>query len=291
MKLNGQPEEARKLFQDALASARSLGPGRDDIAGRLKSIRSQGNAGLIQQMKSSLELTSDDDALQAGQQYIKKGQQWLTLADQRARYLDRIHRWGIAHGLGTESWKDIREHGLTDDLSMRDPFTSSTLPSFLFLTFQATGNKDATVLMNQVLPAGLPIDTNEQLRLRTRTALANGDLQAVIQAVRGDSNARRDRDSRFARRRILFELVGIAAGSETPQRALTLVASIRDPRLVIWQEEAYLLLAAQLAANGRHALVWKYATAGDRKPTERVAMITGLLEGLGSRPRQSAPGS
>ena len=291
LKLNGQPEEARKLFHDALASARSLGPGRDDIAGRLKSIRSQGNAGLIQQMKSSLELTSDDAALQAGQQYIKKCQQWLTLADQRARYLDRIHRWGIAHGLGTESWKDIREHGLTDDLSMRDPFTSSTLPSFLFLTFQATGNKDATVLMNQVLPAGLPIDTNEQLRLRTRTALANGDLQAVIQAVRGDSNARRDRDSRFARRRILFELVGIAAGSETPQRALTLVASIRDPRLVIWQEEAYLLLAAQLAANGRHALAWKYATDGDRKPTERVAMITGLLEGLGSRPRPSTPGT
>jgi hypothetical protein len=291
LKLNGQPEEAQKLFHDALASARSLGPGRDDIARRLKSIRSQGNAGLIQQMKSSLELTSDDAALQAGQQYVKKCQQWLTLADQRARYLDRIHRWGIVHGLGTESWKDIREHGLTDDLSIRDPFTSSTLPSFLFFTFQATGNKDATVLMNQVLPAGLPIDTNEQLRLRTRTALANGDLQAVIEAVRGDSNARRDRDSRFARRRILFELVGIAAGSEHPQRALTLVASIRDPRLVIWQEEAYLLLAAQLAANGRHALAWKYATDGDRKPTERVAMITGLLEGLGSLPPQSAPGT
>ena len=291
LNLSGQLEKARKLFHDALASARSLGPGRDDIAQRLKSTRSQGNAGLIQQMKSSLELTSDDAALQAGQQYVKKCQEWLTLADQRARYLDQIHRWGIAHGLGSESWKDIRERGLTGDLSIRDPFTSSTLPSFLFLSFQAAGNTNATGLMNQFLPAGLPIDTNEQLRLRTGTALSSGDLQAVVQAVRADSNARRDRDSRFARRRILFELVGIAASSEYPQRALTLVASIRDPRLAIWQEEAYLLLAAQLAANGRHAIAWKYATNGDRKPTERVALITGLLEGLNSLAPQTAPGT
>ncbi len=290
LNLNGQPEQARKLFAAALASARSLGPGRDDIAARLKSIRSQGNAGLIQQMKTSLGLTGDDEARQAGQQYVKKCRDWLQLADRRAQCLERLHRWAIVHGLGNQSWTDIREHGLTNDRSIRDPFTSSTLPSFLYLTFQAAGNVDATRQMNQFLPTGLPIDTNEQLRQRTRTALSSGNLQAVVQHVTADGNTRRDRDSRFARRRILFELVGLAAKSDTPQRALTLIASVRDPRLAIWQEEAYQLLGAQLAANGHHAIAWKYAIDNDRKPTEQVALITGLLEGLNSLSVRTRPG-
>jgi len=279
--LLGQPDDARPVFLEALASARSLGPARADIAARLKAISTTGTNGMIQQFKTVLELTGNDEARQAAQQYAGKCRDWLVLAEQRAACLDRIHRFAIAHQLGHDAWKDIRDHGLTNDATLRDPFTTSTLPSFLYLSFQAAGDTTATLDMNRVLPTGLPVDATETLRLRAIALLANGNLDAVVGAVNADSNARRDRDSRFQRRRVLFELVGIAAASQSPAQALQLVGSFGGPRLAIWREDAYRLVAAQLATRGQHALAWKYATDTDRAPTEQVTLLAGLLDGIG----------
>jgi hypothetical protein len=80
---------------------------------------------------------------------------------------------------------------------------------------------------------------------------------------------------------VLFELVGIAAASQSPAQALQLVGSFGDPRLAIWREDAYRLVAAQLATRGQHALAWKYATDTDRAPTEQVTLLAGLLDGIG----------
>ena len=84
---------------------------------------------------------------------------------------------------------------------------------------------------------------------------------------------------------MLFELVGIAAASKNPERALQLVDSLKDPLLAIWREDAYRLVAAQLANNGQHAIAWKYATDRDRAPTEQVALLAGLLDGIGRQDR------
>jgi len=278
--LLGKPDDARPVFLDALASARSLGPARADIAARLKAIQTTGTNGMIQQLKTVLELTGNDEARQAAQQYAGKCRDWLVLAKLRAACLDRIHRFAIAHQLGHDAWNDIRDHGLTNDATLRDPFTTSTLPSFLYLSFQAAGDTTATTDMNRVLPTGLPVDATETLRLRAIALLANGNLDAVVRAINADSNARRDRDSRFQRRRLLFELVGIAAVSPSPAHALQLVGSFGNPRLAIWREDAYRLVAAQLATRGQHALAWKYATDADRAPTERAALLAGLLDGI-----------
>ena len=180
---------ATQVFSDALASARSLGPAQADIALRLKAIQTTGTSGMIRQFKTVLELTGNDEARQAAQQYSRKCRDWMVLAEQRAACLDRLHRFAIAHQLGHDSWKDIRDHGLINDASLRDPFTASTLPSFLYLTFQAAGDSTATAEMNSVLPAGLPIDTTETLRQTAIAALANGKLDAVVRAVNADSNA------------------------------------------------------------------------------------------------------
>lgn len=292
LSLSGQTDNARQVFADALATARSLGPARDDIAGRLKAIQSQGTAALIQQIRTVLEITGNDEARQAVQQYTRKCQDWLELGKQRAACLDRLHRWAISHGLGQDSWKDIQKHGLATETSIRDPFNSSTLPSFLYLSFQAAGNTTATAQMNRLLPTGLPVDTTENLWQMTRKALQNGDFAAVAQAVTADGNARRDLDSRFARRRVLFELVGVAADSKEPAQALHLVRSLRDPRLAIWREDAYRLVAAQLATKGHHTIAWQFATHADRVPTERVALLAGLLEGISTdqnSPTSSVP--
>ena len=283
--LLGKTDDARAVLLDALASARSLGPARADVAARLKAIQAAGTSGMIQQFKTVLELTGNDEARQAAQQYSGKCQTWLVLAEQRAACLDRIHRFAIAHQLGDESWKDIRDHGLTNDATLRDPFTASTLPSFLYLSFQAAEDTTAATDMNRVLPAGLPVDATETLRRRAVALLTSGNFDAIVQAVNADSNARRDHDSRFQRRRVLFELVGIAAASKSPAHALRLVGSFRDPRLAIWREDAYRLAAAQLATRGQHALAWKYATHADRVPTEQVALLAGLLEGIDQQNR------
>ncbi len=278
--LTGQLDPARSLLTDTLATARSLGPAQTDIANKLKAIKSAGTNRLVQQVKAMLELTGDDLARQAAVQYTSKCRDWMKLAQQRSACLDRLHRWAILHGLGPTAWNDIREHGLTNDTTLRDPFLASTLPSFLFLNFQAAGNTDSTTAMNQALPPGLTIDATETLRQTARTALKQGNLQAVSQAINADARSRTDRISRFDRRRVLFELLAVAAASDSPKHALQLIGFIRDPRLAIWREEAYRLVAAQLASNHHHAIAWDFAMHADRLPTETVALLAGLLEGL-----------
>jgi hypothetical protein len=278
--LTGQLDPARSLLTDTLATARSLGPAQTDIANKLKAIKSAGTNRLVQQVKAMLELTDDDLARQAATQYTSKCRDWMKLAQQRSACLDRLHRWAILHGLGSTAWDDIREHGLTNDTTIRDPFLASTLPSFLFLNFQAAGNTDSTTAMNQALPAGLTIDATETLRQTAHAALKQGNLGAVSQAINADASSRRDRIARFDRRRVLFELVAVAAASDSPKHALQLAGSIRDPRLAIWREEAYRLVAAQLAARHHHAIAWNFARHADRLPTETVALLAGLLEGL-----------
>ena len=282
--LTGQLDTARSLLTDTLATARSLGPAQTDIDNKLKAIKSAGTNRLVQQVKTMLELTGDDLAQQAAGRYTSKCREWMKLAQQRSNCLDRIHRWAILHGLGATAWNDIREHGLTNDTTLRDPFLASTLPSFLFLNFQAAGNTDSTTAMNRALPAGLIIDATETLRQTAHAALKQGNLEAVSQAINADASSRRDRTARFDRRRILFELIAVAAASDSPKHALQLADSIRDPRLAIWREEAYRLVAAQLAARLHHAIAWDFATHADRLPTETVALLAGLLEGL---PRQN----
>jgi hypothetical protein len=278
--LTGQLDPARSLLTDTLATARSLGPAQTDIANRLKAIKSAGSNRLVQQVKAMLGLTGDDLARQAAGQYTSKCRDWMILAQQRSACLDRLHRWAILHGLGSTAWNDIREHGLTNDSTIRDPFLASTLPSFLFLNFRAAGNTDSTTAMNRALPAGLAIDATETLRQTAHAALKQGKLAVVSQAINADASSRRDRIARFDRRRVLFELVAVAAASDSPKHALQLAGSIRDPRLAIWREEAYRLVAAQLAANHHHTVAWDFATHADRLPTETVALLAGLLEGL-----------
>ncbi len=277
---DGQADQAGDLFADALATARSIGPGYDDVAARLKVVKSLGTTGMTTKMMTVLDLTGNDEARQASQQYTKKCQNWLQLANQRATCLRRLHRWAISHGLRQESWNDIQKHGLTTDTSIRDPFANSALPSHLYLSFQAEGNTSATKAMNSVLPAGLPIDVTETLRLTALTALDSGKLDAVLKAVTSDANTRRNQQARNDRRRILYELTARAATSETPARALELINMIRDSRFTIWRENASRLVAAQLALNGHHVIAWNFATHSDRPPTIRVALLSGILSGL-----------
>ncbi|MDC0176370.1 hypothetical protein OAJ60_05495 [Planctomycetaceae bacterium] len=286
---DGQAEQAADLFANALATARSIGPGYDDVAARLQTIKSLGTTGMTKKMMTVLDLMGNDEARQASQQYTKKCQNWLQLANQRATCLQRLHRWAISHRLQQESWNDIQKYGLTTDISIRDPFTKSTLPSHLYLSFQAEGNTAATKAMNSVLPPGLPIDATESLRLSTFAALDAGKLDAVLQAVTSDANARRNQQARNDRRRILYELTARAATSETPARALELINIFRDSRFMIWQESASRLVAAQLALNGHHAIAWNFATHSDRPPTIRVALLYGILSGLSTPTAKDGP--
>lgn len=289
LSVHGQVDQAADLFTDALATARSIGPGYDDVAARLQTIKSLGTTGMSKKMMTVLDLTGNDEARQASQQYTKKCQNWLQLANQRATCLEQLHRWAISHGLRQESWGDIQKHGLTTDTSIRDPFTKSTLPSHLYLSFQAEGNTSAIKAMNSVLPAGLPIDATESLRLSALAALDAGKLQTVLQAITSDANARRNQQARNDRRRILYELTARAANSQTPARALELINMIRDSRFMIWRENASRLVAAQLALNGHHVIVWNFATHSDRPPTIRVALLSGILAGLSAPPRNGDP--
>ena len=286
---NGQADQAADFFADALATARSIGPGHDDISRRLRTIKSLGTSGIARQMMNVLDLTGDDEARQAAQQYTKKCRNWLELANQRTNCLNQLHRWAISHGLEQESWKDIQKHGLTTDTLIRDPFTKSTLPSHLYLAFQAKDNAPATKAMNSVLPSGLPVDATETLRLTTLAAMDAGKLNTVLQAITSDANTRRSQQARHDRRRILYELTARAAASKTPARALELISMIRDSRFAIWRESACRLVAAQLALKGQHATAWRFATHADRVPTIRVALISGILSGLAASNPTSTP--
>ena len=273
-------EEAGEHFANALALARSLGPAIDDIESRIKAATSQGNAGLTRQVGTALGLTGTDEAQQAAAVFLKKCQQWQQLARQRTSCLEQLHRFAIGHGLGKQSWQDVRSYALASDIAVRDAFTRTTLPSFLFLEFQAAGNTPATTEINASLPTGLPIDVSHRLLLAGRASLITGDLPTFYKDLAADTRQRRDRNARSARRRLLLQLVGTAVASKKPEQALHLIAGINDPQLIIWKEEAFRLAAAQLAARGEHQPAWEFATARDRGATERASLLAGLLEGL-----------
>lgn len=278
--IGGDLPSARSLFQTALSMARSIGPTQEDVLSRINAMKSMGSSRFLQKIKTALDLTGNDAAQQAAQDYRRQCTTWHELAGQRAECLDRLHRWAVGFGLIDVVWEDVRKFVGGDDISRRDLFSITTLPSFLFLRFKAAGNNNALQQMNTTFSTATPTDSNERLRQETEAALTTDNPIACVQAITKDAATRGDRAARFARRRLMFHLVGRAAVSEQPAAALGLIENFRDPRLAIWREEAYRLVAAQLATHRHHAIVWTHAMASHRTPTERIALLAGLLEGL-----------
>ncbi len=278
--LEGNTTSAGSHFQAALSAARCIGPTQGDIRGRIRDMKSAGTARFLQVVKTALDLTGDDEAQQAVQVYRRHCTDWLALADQRADCLARLHRWAVHFGQIQAAWDDVRTVARSNDITKRDLFSTTTLPSFLFLRFKIAGNENGLKQMKTAFPGDVPTDFDELLRQKTEAALVAGDLPACVLAINKDKNARRKRTARFSRRRLMFHLVGQAAASRQPARALDLIAAFRDSGAALWREDAYRLTAARLATNRLHAIVWEHAMNSNRPSTERIALLAGLLEGL-----------
>ncbi|MFP6768278.1 MAG: hypothetical protein VB859_08915, partial [Planctomycetaceae bacterium] len=278
--LEGNATSARSHFQAALSVARCIGPPQGDIRSRIDGMKSAGTARFRQMIKTALDLSGNDEAQQAVQVYRRHCTDWLALADQRAECLDLLHRWAVRFGQIEAAWDDVHTVARSNDITKRDFFSTTTLPSFLFLRFKIAENENALKQMNKAFPGNVPTDFDELLRQKTEAALVAGDLSACVLAINKDKRTRGKRTARFSRRRLMFHLVGQATASRHPTHALDLIAAFRDPGAALWRENAYQPTAARLATNRLHAIVWEHAMNSNRPPTERIALLAGLLEGL-----------
>ena len=285
--LFGQTEPAGKSLAAAMQHLRGQAPS-PVVAGRLFDATSRDVNAVKAQLKTALNLKTDDKVTQALTTYRAKCRSMFDAANARFTLQTEILKAAVDWPLLDAVWSEATAHiGDSTPAEAREEFLKTTLSVRLGHRVRAAGDVDQARQCENSVTTGELTDPRDTLQRETAEAVEKGDVKLAAKRLgayepakaAGEKASTEDTDwpllwgLRLACR--------LAKAGKTEQ-ALDLVGNFSGfSEYLLWREEGFETLAAVIAKDSAAGeQVWKKYRPTLLSPTEKIAIFRGLCEGL-----------
>lgn len=270
-----QNDAAWNSFQTAFRYLRGSAPGLSFAQQRQAQSDGGGAEKIRAELKSALQLKTDDQIRLQFQQYRDRVKTLVRAATQRFQQQAELLEIAARIGLADQVWDEIQKAEVRPDAVEREPFLASGAPSVLEAAFKAAGNADLQQAVEKAAQAKKAAIAAE-LQTRIVAELARRDidsgkvnetLQLINSSLSSDTGALHEESLQLCCR--LVKAGKIA-------EAIKFASGLKDTLL---REDGLYIVAALAARTGHATDIWKRVTAG-MPPTEAAAVSAGMVTGL-----------
>jgi hypothetical protein len=226
------------------------------------------------ELKSALDLGSDDQVRRAFTQYKQRCRQLLEVANRRFQLQIAIYRQAAQWGLLDPLWEELQARNTAADVNNREPFLTTSLPLLVADRYAAAGKAGPASEIRDAVQDLIPTDPQARTEDETLSLVADGQVAEAVQKLNAginDQGALQEWTLRLACRMV---------DQADLQPAVVLLDGLTE---VLLKEEGLRLAAALAAARGQASQFRAIARDKTSAPTELISVSTGLMEGL-SRP-------
>lgn len=270
-----QTDAAWSSFQMGLRYLRGTAPGLTFAQQRQSQIEGGGAEKIRGELKSALQLKTDDQVRLHFNQYVSKVKDIRNAAFQRFQRQTELLEVAARLGLVDQVWDEIQKGEARPDVMEREPFLASSAPTVLAEQFKSAGNADARqAVMKAAQPRENSIAPELQVRILaelTRQGIDAGQVTETVkqlnETLSSGTGVHHETSLRLACRLV-------KAGKSAD--AIKFVGGLRD---TVLREDGLYLIAALASRHGHAADVWKQVGAG-LGPMETAALCAGLATGI-----------
>lgn len=278
----GQKEAAWASFQKAIEQARGMTPSPAQTQQLLDECDSQ-ESSLKAQLNQALSLGGSEIRLRAEfGRYRRQCGRLHAEAQNRLQLQVSLLRRAAELGFEQEVWELVRAHHSNADLSLREPYLDTGLPSFLLSLANAAVNSTLADQIKGAFPAKpLEVEPLDELYANTAAALNKKEFKQASDLLRRAYYTQIGRRTPDLIDGITLRMCGRAQGESAPAAMVPFIKNLYD---VVIQEESFLLLAGNSMRLGTAADLWK-VTAGSRDldALDHVSLYRGFIAGYSRR--------
>jgi hypothetical protein len=273
----GQSAEAWAACELAMKFLRGSAPSPSAIRRRSREIVDLGSRAIRDQLKTALDLDSDDKARLAFNDYRKNCKRIGALAEDRFAVQEAILTAAARWGLLDSVWKEIDARAQHPDLNDREPWLTTRVPWILTDRYEQAGNADAAKPIHAALSAaGGRRPTIDKI---ARTASKFLDSGLTQRAAREFEQRYASQIPQAVRDRWRLRLVCRLVARDQVDAAFEFIRAISNNDTVL-REDALRLVAAQATRTGRARKIWEIGQKSTWSATEVVSIYRGLIEAL-----------
>ncbi len=282
LEISGDQTAAGQTLERSLAYARGLGPAMSAVTPLVESAARLGASGLQNQLKTELELRTNDDARLAMGAYRRALTDLEAAAARRFQLQTTVLSRATALGLEGPVWT-IVSRGLADEEpATKENFLDTDVAVWLAERFRTTQNtRDEKLLATARATAGLP-EVSRPRSVVFREQMAAGQLAEALRTASDPSVRSSEREAWMLR-----AIVDQALSPAPLEATWKLVTPITDTAL---REQAVEWVSWMASRKGAAAEVWKHRAALS-SATEIVVLGRGVVAGIHDQSLRTLPAS
>lgn len=288
--LFGQMEPAASSLAAAMQHLRGQSPS-PFVAGRLFDATSRDLNAMKAQLKTALNLKTDDKVTQALTTYRGKCRSMFDAANARFSLQTEILKAAVDWPLIDAVWNEATAHaGDSTPPEAREEFLKTNLSVRLGQRLRAAGQLDQARQCENLVTTGELTDARDILQRETADLAEKGDLKDMKTVAKklGDYQPTKAAGEKASSEDTDWPLLwGLRLAcrlvkSGKIDQALDLIESFSGfSEYLLWREEGFEMLAAIIAKDPVTAeRVWKKYRPTLLSPTEKIAIFRGLCAGL-----------
>lgn len=271
--LLGQKEVGWKSVLLAMDFARAMAPSLSQA----RQPFAESQAAVTSELKSILNLLTDDEARIAYQQYRDRSRQLRDAAQVRFELQQQVLTEACFMGLSGPVWDEIKQRQEMAVESGGEPWFETSVAKLVYGDFRVTGQ---TELANAVEAA---VGEKQLANLEAPQIVALRQASAPIAGAQPEAAARilaafvakhREEEDKRWQQETILRLVSRLIALNRPADALKLTAAIQD---VQTREMAYELAGCEATSRGQLQLVYDHAIKADMIPPDKVALLRGFI--------------
>ncbi len=284
--LLGQTQPATESLAAAMQHLRGHAPS-PFVASRLFEATSRDVNAVKAQLKSALNLRTDDKVVQALTTYRAKCRLMFDAANARFALQTELLKAAVDWPLLDAVWNEATAHsGDSTPPEAREDFLKTNLSVRLGQRLRAAGEIEQARQCENAVTTGELTDARDALQRETANAAQKKDVNVnslahkleTYQPAKADGGKVSTEDTDWPLLWGLRLACRLAKAGQTEQ-AFDLVSSFKTEML--WREEGFEMLAAIIAKDPAAAEpIWKKYRPSLMSPTEKIAIFRGLCAGL-----------
>lgn len=280
-----QPDAAWESLQLATQFLRASAPSVAVVQQHLNAVENNSVELTRLELKSALDLSSDDQVRRAFTQYKQRSRQLLDVANRRFHLQVAIYRQAAQWGLLDPLWEELQARNSAADVNDRQPFLTTSLPLLIADRYAVSGKTDQATSVRDAVQEMSATDQQAHTEDETLFLVTDGQVAEAVQKLNdgiNDQGALQEWTLRLACRLV---------DKGDLQQAVVLLDGLKE---VLLKEEGLRLAAALAARQGKAEQFRTIARDKAPAPTELISVSTGLMEGLSQpapAPKPAAPGT
>lgn len=270
-----RPELAWEHVELGLRYLRATAPALGLMQPRLAEVEGDSGEKVRGDLKSSLQLKTDDQVRRAFAKYRQQVTELERAATTRTFWQAEILEAAARAGLIDQVWNQLQVSESRPDTTEREPFLATAVPYVLADQFAKAGKADLHAAALKAAEGRFENTTSEhQARITrelTRQAIDAGDVNGAIAQL----NETLHDDGTLHQTALRFVCRLVKAGKLDD--ATQLATKLRE---TILREDGLFFAAAIASRRGQAQQAWGLVPSGGGQYTEAASMITGLVSGM-----------